>query len=124
MSKQNISMGNVNMSNSSLNISQNSTSGEQTSNIHTQSDYVNELERLIKLIGPYQHTETQVADIMNDLTEAVTEIKKSNPKPSAIRRLLNDATVLLNDVKDLISPGVGIALSLKGLIEILPQIFK
>jgi uncharacterized coiled-coil DUF342 family protein len=124
MAKQNISIGNVKMSKSSMSINQTSFEGGSNSEIITKTDFANQLERFISTLSSSNSKDAQLIDAIADLKNALEEVKKPKPAPSSVRRFLNNAATLLNDIKDFVVPASAIAAGLKTLVDIIPQILK
>lgn len=122
MSKQKITMGNVTMTNSSMNINQ--SSGKEKTTVRSKEDYAKEIERLIATLAAAKSKDSQLIEAITDLNDALKEIRKPAPRPSVIRRFLNNSAAILNDIKDLVAPATATAMGLKTLIDLLPQIFK
>lgn len=124
MPKQNITIGNVKMNKSSMNLAQSLSEVGQNVEIHTKADFSKQLERIVSALGEAKSRDSQIVEALADLAEALREAKQNNPAPSKIRRFLNNAAALLNEVKDVIAPAAVAATGLRSLLDVISQIFK
>lgn len=120
---QNITMGDVNIQKGRLNIRQQIASQNESTSITTQKEFIDELGNVIDLLSKYRGSFQVTQEALNELKSAKLEASKETANPSIIRRFLNNARGILEDVAGGVTDISTIAASLAALSKLVSVIF-
>jgi len=121
---QNIRTGKITLSGgSNLNMNQTNVSQSQENSITTREDFLGEIDRISDFLQNYKNVHPDVREALGELKLAKDEAQKKSPNPSAIKRFLNSAKGLIEEVAGTVKNVSAIGTAITALVKVAQIIF-